>query len=265
MKPGMSRRSISLQRAAFWIAFAACLIPPIQAADSGLPAREITSQAMRLPNQAVPGFHRGYVYFIERARITLYSPDGQLAFIKDLQEVKQRPVSVMDIAVDRNGAVAAAWAQFPSAEGRFAGIDLMDSAGKPVGFIETGAYLPSHLVFDEEHSLWTFGWQRDDREPQNAAAEYMTVRKYSSDGRLAGIVSATNSVSSWASAGLRELAGETNPGGTGSNRSTGVLRNDFRQARVGRAGSERKPDRPVENRVFADSDVDSGRACVRSK
>ena len=160
------------------------MILPIRAAERSLPVREVTSEAMLVPNQDVPGFHRGYVYFIERSRMTLYSPDGRLALSKELERPNQRPLSVIGIAVDRNGTVAASWSQFPSADGKFAGIDLIDAAGKPIRTIETGAFLAGHVAFDDEHSIWAFGWQRDPNQPDRTPDDYMAVRKYSSDGRL---------------------------------------------------------------------------------
>jgi hypothetical protein len=172
------------RKRAAWAVCATAIILPIRAGEPSLPVREVTSDAMLVPNQDVPGFHRGYVYFIERSRITLYSPDGRLALTKEIQRPNQRPLSVIGIAVDRDGTLATSWSQFPSADGKFAGIDLIDAAGKPVRTIETGAYLAGHLAFDDEHSIWAFGWQRDPNRPERASDEYMAVRKYSSDGRL---------------------------------------------------------------------------------
>src|SRR4051812_19256630 len=106
MKQRISTIPRSLKRAA-WALFAATMILPIRAAEPSLPVREVTSDAMLVPNQDVPGFHRGYVYFIERSRIRLYSPDGRLAFTKELERPNQRPVSVIGIAVDRDGTLAA--------------------------------------------------------------------------------------------------------------------------------------------------------------
>jgi hypothetical protein len=189
MKQSISIQSCILRGAAGWIVFAACTVLPGHSADPDVPTREITSQAVRTPNHVVPGFYQGYVFFLEglhQTQITLYSPEGRVALVKDLQDGKQRPVSVLGIAIDRDGELAVGWSQLPALSGRYAGIDLLDANGRLIKSIDTGAYLPSHLAFGDEHSVWSFGWERDEHEPQRAADNYMTVRKYSSDGRQVG-------------------------------------------------------------------------------
>jgi hypothetical protein len=63
---------------------------------------------------------------------------------------------------------------------RRGGIQILDSKGKHVRFIDTDANMPSALVFDPKGDLWTIGWERD---PANRdtelKSEYNIARKYS--------------------------------------------------------------------------------------
>jgi|SRR5579862_2854546 len=157
-------------------------IVAFQVSASAQPIREITSQAMLFGGGLTPGFYQGYVIFFDdghRNHISLYSPDGQPFLEKDIQE--QTAPSVMSIAVDRDGTVAASWAGFDTNNKRCAGIDFLSRKGNEIKSINTGFYLAAHLAFGEGHDLWTFGWERDADDPEKAAQDYMTVRKYSND------------------------------------------------------------------------------------
>ena len=142
--------------------------------------REVTSQATRAGNQLVPGFYKGYVYWIGRDGddkvANVYAPDGHLALVFVTENGK-----VQNLAFDTDGTVAVSW-WGPKKTG---GIDFRDSYGKLTRTVETGRYLPAHIAFGEDHSLWIFGYQLDaaDREDQH---DYMTIRKYTPDGKQAG-------------------------------------------------------------------------------
>jgi hypothetical protein len=148
------------------------------------PVREVTSQATRVGNQLVPAFYKGYIYWVGREggdnSVTIYAPDGHLAFAFVAQN---GPVD--SIAIDTDGTVALAWGGWASKKG--GGIDFRDSSGTLKKTIQTAKYLPAHLVFGEDHSLWSFGCQlsADDlRQPDKP--DYMMVRKYLPDGKEAG-------------------------------------------------------------------------------
>src|SRR5437867_1879039 len=148
------------------------------------PIREVTSQATRGASQLVPAFYQGYIYWVGRDgnqnSITIYAPDGHLA----LAFVSQHgPVN--SIAIDDDGTVAVVWGRWGSKKG--GGIDFRDPSGVVIKTIETGRYLPRHIAFAEDHSLWSFGCQLDavDRE-QPDLQDHMTVRKYLPNGREAG-------------------------------------------------------------------------------
>ena len=145
------------------------------------PVREVTSQATRVGNQLVPAFYRGYIYWVGRhggdRSVTAYAPDGHLAhaFVN-----QNGPVHT--IAIDTDGTVAVAWG---STKG--GGIDFRDGSGTVTRTIQTGRYLPVHIAFAEDHSLWSFGWQRDAADAERSdRQDYLTVRKYLPGGKEAG-------------------------------------------------------------------------------
>ena len=148
------------------------------------PVREVTSQATRTGNQLIPAFYEGYIYWVglagDDSHVTIYAPDGHLA----LSFVTQNG-HVASIAVDTGGTVAVAWGRWGSKKG--GGIDFRDRYGTFLKTIETGRYLPAHISFAEDHSLWSFGCQLDAADgARTDQHDYMTVRKYLPNGKEAG-------------------------------------------------------------------------------
>lgn len=145
------------------------------------PIREVTSQAMRVGNQLVPAFYKGYIYWVglngNDDAVTIYAPDGHLALVFVDQN---GPVD--GIAVDSDGTIAVAWGSIKAG-----GIDFLDSSAALTKTVQTGRYLAAHLAFAADHSLWTFGWQRDAADPERAdRQDYLMVRKYLPGGKEAG-------------------------------------------------------------------------------
>ena len=67
------------------------------------------------------------------------------------------------------------------------GIDFRDSSGTLTRTIKTGRYVPAHISFAEDHSLWSFGYQLDAADASRPDQKgYMTVRKYLANGNEAG-------------------------------------------------------------------------------
>jgi hypothetical protein len=67
------------------------------------------------------------------------------------------------------------------------GIVFFGRNGRPAGFVDTGRYMPGNFCFGENHSLWTFGWQRDALRPgRSDSKDYMIVHRYSSDHKEHG-------------------------------------------------------------------------------
>jgi hypothetical protein len=80
------------------------------------------------PVHLAPGFYNGYLYRCDPSHVvTLFAPDGL--------EILNLPI-------------------------QSAGIDIRDFYGNVVRAIDTGTYIPAHLSFGEDHSLWSVGWQR---------------------------------------------------------------------------------------------------------
>jgi hypothetical protein len=144
------------------------------------PIREVTSQARREALQPVPAFYQGYFYMIDNEAVTIFAPDGHLAVA--FAEEAGHPRA---IAIDTDGTIAVAWGAWDPKKGR--GIDFRDSSGSVTRTINTGLYLPHHLAFAEDHSLWSFGCEVDATIAHGVPKqEYKTVRKYQPDGKEVG-------------------------------------------------------------------------------
>ncbi len=144
------------------------------------PIREVTSQARTEGLQPVPAFYQGYFYRIDNEAVTIFAPDGHLAMA--FAEEAGHPRAV---AIDTDGTVAVAWGAFDSKKDR--GIDFRDSSGSVTRTVKTGLYLPYHLAFAEDHSLWSFGIEVNATSAHGTPKEeYKTVRKYGPDGKEAG-------------------------------------------------------------------------------
>jgi hypothetical protein len=127
----------------------------------------------------VPGFYNGYLFWCEPHNfLTLYSPEGSVALTLEIQGRGNGYASIQSIAIDSDGRLAVGWSDLPDA-----GIDIRDMSGKIIRSIDTGRYVPAHLSFGEDHSLWTFGWQRDTTDPYyREKKDYLTLKKYSPGG-----------------------------------------------------------------------------------
>ncbi len=144
------------------------------------PIREITSPAERVGNSLSPAVSKGYIYWVGRdggdGQVTIYAPDGRVALAFDGNG------RVRGVAFDTDGGVAVAWGRRDSAEA--GGIDFRDRNGQLARTIRTPNYLPAHLAFAEDHTLWTFGSPRNSKGRPDP--EGMTVRKFLPDGKQAG-------------------------------------------------------------------------------
>ena len=132
----------------------------------------------------VPAFDHGYLLFTERTSgFEVWGPDGLRRFFSFVED----PVgaSVTSLAVDSDGSVAAGFG-YPGPRGYSGGIAYFDPSGKQTRFVDAGKYMPAHVCFDQYHSLWTFGWQRDLSGDYEEPSDYMMFRKYSADGKEAG-------------------------------------------------------------------------------
>jgi hypothetical protein len=150
------------------------------------PVRETVFEAGQFRWPTIPGFHGSRIYFRDQARhnrVSLYSTDGKAEATFDTPVSAGALPEVLTLAIDSDGTVAVAW-QSASGTKASAGIDYHAATGKLLRSIDTGSFVPAHLAFAPDHSLWSFGWQRDSFEPRRPDPEdYMTLRRFDPDWR----------------------------------------------------------------------------------
>jgi hypothetical protein len=159
---------------------------PLPAATA--PLREVTSQAALVGNQPVPAFYNGYIYYVDdpgNNYVRLYAPDGHLALATAMQQQKPGPVWTQSVAVDSDGTIAISWVYGKEAGGT-AEIDFLDGNGRLTSSIATGTYVPAHITFDGNHNVWSFGYDTGYEWGSRRSGDYLTVRKYSRDGKQLG-------------------------------------------------------------------------------
>jgi hypothetical protein len=135
-------------------------------------------------SDTVPTFEQGYLLFkVRTGGFEVFGPDGVRRFFA----VVENPAgsTVMSLAADSDGSIAVGLA-FPGPQGFNGGIAYFDPSGKQTRFVDTGKYRPAHICFDRDHSLWTFGEQRDSSNDSEERSDYMMFRKYSVDGKETG-------------------------------------------------------------------------------
>jgi len=145
-----------------------------------LPVREALSASIMGP---MPGFYNGYLYQCQPDdMVTLFAPSGEGILTVPIQGGGDSRVEVMSVAIDDDGTLAISRVGLPKI-----GIDIRDSSGNLIRSIDTGRYMPAQLSFGQDHSLWSFGWQRDATRPEIAdRQDYATVRKYLASGKQVG-------------------------------------------------------------------------------
>ena len=147
------------------------------AATAQVPVRDVESQLFVGPHQPLPGFYGGYAFVVDRpSYVKLYSPNGDPVLATPLPYA-----SVMSVAVDSDNTIAIGY----TSKG-LGGIDLLDTKGNRLDFFSTGTYLPSHIAFGNDHSVWIFGWQTHGIDPLLNTPEYMSVRHYTRSGVQTG-------------------------------------------------------------------------------
>jgi hypothetical protein len=107
--------------------------------------------------------------------VKLYSPDGTLVLAMPV--ATEMHASVISVAVDSDGTIAVGF----TSKG-LGGIELLDTRGNKLGSFSTGNYLPTHIAFVDDHSIWTFGWEMHSHDPTLNTPEYMSLRHYARSG-----------------------------------------------------------------------------------
>ena len=132
----------------------------------------------------VPVFDHGYMLFLRESTpaVEIWGPDGLLHFFSAVET--PHGASVDSIAVDSDGSAAAGFA-FWISDTVHGGIAYFNPSGTQTRFVDTGAYVPAHVSFDKNHSLWTFGYTRRPDGGEDHG-DYMTFRRYSLNGTEVG-------------------------------------------------------------------------------
>jgi hypothetical protein len=154
------------------------LVPLTLGAQNQL-LRTVTSQAQRVGGGPVAGFQNGYLFFLDdgAAAVRAYTPEGFPVLATVVQIPGADHVRANGLAIDADGTFAVGVAYgTPAGSG---GIAFYDKYGQPDGFVATGSYLPQSLCFAGDHSLWTFGSQRD-------SEDYKLVHRFTADRKEAG-------------------------------------------------------------------------------
>jgi len=146
------------------------------------PLWEVRSSAV-IGGSLIPAFYNGYLYSASPPNnLTLFAPDGRLSVNLLLQDHGNSKVNLMAVAVDADGSLAIGWKTQSNA-----GIDLHTPSGDLLRTIDTGRYEPAHLAFARDHALWSFGRQRDAKDPSRSdKQDYAMVRKYATSGKEVG-------------------------------------------------------------------------------
>jgi len=151
--------------------------------------REVQSECPALANQPVCQFRNGYMFQFDTVVnrvIRVYAPDGHFTVNLPIRLPGASVAYPRDVAVDSDGAFVAGAG---GGDGdirhvsRF-GVVNFDSNGIQTGVIDTKNFSPNHVAIAEDHSIWVLGSQFSGRgEPRE---DYMILRKYTRDGKLAG-------------------------------------------------------------------------------
>jgi hypothetical protein len=126
--------------------------------------------------------------------IALYAPDGHKLYATSLTTPGGVPSAVVSGAIDVDGTVAAVYDDRARPQTR--GVALVDRNGKPISFMNPAPYLPGHLCFAEDGSIWTNGSRVTGSHAPPVTEDIMTVRKYSRGGGPSGAFLPLSGISS---------------------------------------------------------------------
>lgn len=146
-----------------------------------------TSAAITVPlpyDRILPTYAAGAMYQVTRAQVTLFAPVTDNAPVSYSVEAAHPGSVVSAVAADRNtGAVIAVGWRSAGWAGN-GGIDLIDRSGRLTQTIPTGPYLPTHIAFAQDGTLWAFGVRPDLRNAAGQEQDHAVVRHYSPQGAL---------------------------------------------------------------------------------
>ena len=134
------------------------------------------------PRNIAPTFENGYLAVYDPDdKIALYAPDGSLMYTASPHVDGASWASITNAGVDTDGTLGGAVSyQIEKGGVERGGIALFSRMGEQRAFLKTGDYLPTHVSFGPDHSIWTIG--------RSAAedSDYFVLRNYSPTGKLIG-------------------------------------------------------------------------------
>ncbi len=145
------------------------------------PSRDVS---YLVPPDVFPLFDKGYLAEIVKSEeILVYGRDGARLFAKTFQPPFGF-AGIRSFAVDTDGLFAVSLTYRDAQRTLRGAIYFLDSSGKEVRRVLTGAYLPEHLTFSAGHNLWALGVERtpDERD----ASDYYLLRRYTREGQETG-------------------------------------------------------------------------------
>lgn len=147
--------------------------------------RDVRYQGDLMPMNVPPNFDHGYLAAYAGKRVDLFSADGTLLYGVQAVAPGADWVSIDNAAVNSDGTIALALRTYINpGRARGGGIAVFDSTGRQIRYFETGEYLPAHVTFGPDGSIWAVGWLGE-----NAGAntrDYLILRNYAPDGRELG-------------------------------------------------------------------------------
>jgi hypothetical protein len=154
---------------------------------AGGPVREVQSECPALAGQEICRFRNGYIFQLDhrfKGVIGVYAPDGRFKLNLPVRLPGADVAWANDVAVDPDGGfvVGAVGGDGDVRHVTQRGVVMLDSNGIQTGVIDTKNFSPNHVAIAEDHSIWVLGAQYG---PGNKP-DYMTLRKYTRDGELAG-------------------------------------------------------------------------------
>jgi hypothetical protein len=156
----------------------------LQVMGAAEPVREVSYRGADLtPTNTRPTFDHGYLAVHDFKKINIYAPDGSFAFSFG----SPRGGLIASVAVDTDGAVAAALGYVPSDRGP--GFIVLDRTGAVKADVATGPYRPTQVCFAADHSIWTIGMVRTPETP-----DYFLLRHYAREGQELGAYLAHSSL-----------------------------------------------------------------------
>jgi hypothetical protein len=155
------------------------MLPLILALPAFAAGSDVWIQGDLHPRNMVPTFDHGYLAVYGNNGIEVYAADGTLATRID----DSAGANVVNVDIDSDGTVALARGLHQPRAFPTGSIAIFSPDGSPAGEIATGTYIPAHVCFAPDHSIWIVG---DEDFKHGQPPDYFLLRHYSREGQLIG-------------------------------------------------------------------------------